>query len=273
MQQSNIRLRLALGIALFAFLLPFFTVSSFLGTFLSKSESFSGITLTIKGVAPLPFTLFALIIAFVLSFNKNPLGRWIGVFPLLAFASLAWSSKSGGNGFIEVSASLGYYLCLLASLVASILGFVRESNHKLNSLLTRFTLSPKEELPFNVEDKGEVAKILKGYRLILLALVLTFIGAVAGDKDVFAYTWLAVIVIGVFAFLKVGAVLRYEVPTRIVVSICILLPWINLFTLTVLAIKIGLLLKSNGVRVKLGIGVATKIQRFLINPVTKFMGK
>jgi hypothetical protein len=249
MQHSNIGLRIALGLALLSFFLPFVTIS----TFLVGTESWSGLSMAFEA-SEITFVLIVLIVAFILSFNKKPLGRWIGTLPLLSALILlhSESNPSWGNGFTQIRLGVGLHFCLLASIAALILGFMGESSQKLNSLFMSSKLSLKKDLPLDVENQAAVAKVLNGHKLIVLAIVLllvSLVSLVVDDKQVSIVSWWAAVVIGIFALLRVGAILRYEVPTLIVVSICILLPLFNLFTLTVLAIKIGLILKSNGIQV------------------------
>ncbi len=266
MQKTNIALRISLGFALLAFLLPFAWGS----IYPFGSKSFSGLAFAFGGKdmfggqsQPIPSILWSfllLVITFLLSLCKRPLGRWIGVIPLvpvLIFSDLA--SNSGGDGYIQLRWGLGLYASLLASLAASILGFMGRSAPEHQQMLVQDQLvnAPKDS-PLNVKDQAGVKKVLRGYKLIIVAIVLLLIvvvfelfGANKLVPTVTLMTGLAAIGIGIFAFLRVAAVLHYEIPIRVVVSILILLPLINIITLIVLAIKIGIHLQSIGIQISL----------------------
>lgn len=203
--------------------------------------------------------LAVLLLAFVLSLSKKPLGRWIGALPLvpvLIFSLLV--SNSGGNGFAELRWGLGLYFSLLASLAASILGFMGQilpDNQKL--LAQDQTSNAPEGLAWKT-DLASVEKVITGHKLIIVAVILLLINFVASifaesslGKTVMVGSMLAAIVVGISAFLRVGAALRYEMTTRVAILILIICPLINLITLTVLAIRIAVDLKSIGIQVGL----------------------
>jgi len=263
MQQNNIALRVSLGFALLAYLLPFASVSAFL----LGSQSLSGLALAFGGEnmsggqrPPFPFVVFPLvllIVAFLLSLSKKPLGRWIGAIPLvpvLIFSLLA--SNSGGNGFTELRWGLGLYSSLLASLAASIQGFMGRIAPKDESLGSSQSANGPQANPFTPEDQVAVNKVLSGYKLIIAAIGLLLVNVIAGLSGdsglvvaISLISMLTAIVIGIFAIFRVGAVLRYEIPIRVVVTFLIILPLINLITLIVLAVKIAKHLRSIGIKV------------------------
>ena len=131
MKHSNIGLRVSLGFALFAFLLPFISVSAFL----LGSQSVSGLSLALGGQdmsggtrGPYAFALLpllCLIAAFAVSLRRKLVGRWIGVLPLIPvfFFSILLAAPQG-NGFVATQWAFGLQLCLVASLIAAALGFI-----------------------------------------------------------------------------------------------------------------------------------------------------
>lgn len=270
-KHTNIPLRVVLGLALLSYLLPFAT----LRVFLVGTESVSGLSLLFEE-SNVTVIFFVLLITFVLSFCKQPLGKWIVGLPLLAVLILfrVVSNSTSGSGVFEVSLGAGIYCCLFASLAATILGF-KGGTGKLSKLVTILNNPSSKGKPLSVEDPAVVAKLLTRFKWLVFsiaALLLAFILSEVGGI-ITLFSWVVATVFAVVAFLRLAAVLQYEIPTRIAISLCILFPLINVITLAVLAVRIGSLLKSNGVQINLFSDIGTKIQKFLISPVTKFVGK
>jgi len=266
MQHTNIALRISLGFALLAFLLPFASVS----VFMFGSQSASGLSMAFGGenmnggrrppelLILLPLIL--LVLAFVLSLGKKPLGRWIGAIPLVPFLIFSLLvSHSGGNGFAELRWGLGIYFSLLASLAASIIGFMgRVLPNNQTPFAHSHTSNSLETLPPDAKDPKMIQKVLNARRLMVVSVILllvNFFVGLFGESSLVAFVTvslaLAAIVIGITAFLRVSAVLGYEITTRVVVSILIILPLINLITLIVLVVKVSSHLKSLGLHVGL----------------------
>ncbi len=204
--------------------------------------------------------LILLVLAFVLSLGKKPLGRWIGVMPLVPFLIFSLLvSQSGGNGFAELRWSLGIYFSLLASLAASIIGFIgRVLPEDRNSLTHTQTVNSSGDSPLDGKDPAAIQRVLSGRRLMVISvllLLLNFFASLLGENSVVTavsvVSALTAIAIGITAFLRVSGVLQYEITTRVVVSILIILPAINLITLIVLIVKVSGYLKSLGLQVGL----------------------
>lgn len=130
MKNSNLALRISLGFALFAFLLPFYQVSvAFVGAqFLSGlGAAFGGQDPFGGNRAPLPpvfLSLLLLVVAFAFSLRRKPLGRWIGILPLIALFFLAQSFVGVENFMASVQPRWGLLFATLCSLVAAVFGFI-----------------------------------------------------------------------------------------------------------------------------------------------------
>jgi hypothetical protein len=199
--------------------------------------------------------LILLVLAFVLSLGKKPVGRWIGILPLVPFLIFALMvSQSAGDGFAQLRWGLGIYFSLLASLAASVIGFAgRVFPGNKNLAAQNPTHSAWGTLPLNPEDPGAIQKLLSGRMLMAVSIILLAVNFLAGffQGNSFAdlisiVSMLTAIVIGIVAYLRISTVLQHEISTRIVVSILIALPLANLITLIVLAVKISGYLKSVG---------------------------
>jgi hypothetical protein len=127
MKNINPGFRIASGFALISFLFPFYKIA-----ILYASESVSGLKAAFGGkvlgedIEPLGMfiPLLFLLISFVISFRKKPTGKWVGVFPLLSFLFLASNFQSASFPFGSVEPQWGLVFAILASLVASVLGFL-----------------------------------------------------------------------------------------------------------------------------------------------------
>ena len=131
MKTSNNYLRIAFGIALFSYLLPFVqasvqmlgsqTYSGFQLAF-GGSDSIGGGTRPPDGEIGLP--LLFLIVAFLFSLRKKPLGRWIGILPIMSVFFFSKLFGEDGNGFVGLQWRIGLFLCFWVSLAAAIIGFI-----------------------------------------------------------------------------------------------------------------------------------------------------
>lgn len=199
--------------------------------------------------------LILLVLAFVLSLGKKPIGRWIGILPLIPFLIFSLMvSQSAGDGFAQLRWSLGIYFSLLASLAASVIGFAgRVFPGDQNLTAQNPTSNAWGTSPLNAEDPGAIQKLLSGRMLMAVSIILLLVNFLASlfEGNSFAalisiVSVLAAIVIGITAYLRVSTVLQHEITTRIVVSILMVLPLANLITLIILLVKISGHLKSAG---------------------------
>jgi hypothetical protein len=129
--KTNSTLRTAFGVTLFCFFLPFAKISVSLvggvtlnGWNLAFGSNLPGIG-SMPPDGPTALCLIVLLVGFLLTLvKKKPIGRWIGILPLitvLKFASIFGADQN--NIVFSMKFLFGAYLVFWLSLALAIIGF------------------------------------------------------------------------------------------------------------------------------------------------------